>query len=163
MLRNFIFLIIALIISRFIGLPPNFSPLLATAIFMPRLTNSKYMQSFIPVLAVILSNFLLESVNLIIFSTIIIVFLFAPILSRRINNLFYSCLLVMVCWFILVNGSVWIISGGSIINTYLAAVPFDLKLLISTFLYLYIFHFSELIYRELNNSNKKIIDRLIQK
>ena len=130
---------------------------------MPRLTNSKYMQSFIPVLAVILSNFFLESVNLVIFSTIIFVFLFAPILSRKVNNLFYSCLLVIVCWFILVNGSVWIISGGSIINTYLAAVPFDLKLLVSTFLYLSIFHYSELIYRELNDSNKKLIDRLIQK
>ena len=69
----------------------------------------------------------------------------------------------MICWFILVNGSVWIISGGSIINTYLAAVPFDLKLSISTFLYLSIFHYFELIYRGFDDSNKKLIDRFIQK
>mgnify|MGYP003334211946 CR=1 FL=1 len=163
MLRHFVFLIILLILSRFIGLPPNFSPLLATAIFMPRLTNSKYLQSLIPILVVILSNFFLEAVNLAIFSTIIFVFFFAPILSRKLNNLFYSCLVVMICWFILVNGSVWIISGGSIVNTYLAAVPFDLKLLISTFLYLSVFHYFELIYREFDDSNKKLIDRFIQK
>ena len=162
MLRNFIFLIILLVISRFIGLPPNFSPLLATAIFMPRLTNSKYLQSFIPVLVVILSNFFLEAVNLGIFLTIIFVFLFAPILSRKFNNLFYTCLVVMMCWFILVNGSVWIISGGSIINTYLGAVPFDFKLLISTLLYLSIFHYFDLIYRVIYGSNKKIIDRFIK-
>jgi len=162
MLRNFTFLIIALVISRFIGLPPNFSPLLATAIFMPRLTNSKYLQSSIPVLAVILSNFFLEAVNLVIFSTILFVFSITPILSRKINNLFYSCLVVMLCWFILVNGSVWIISGGSIINTYLGAVPFDFKLLISTLLYLSVFHYFDLIYREFNDSNKKLIDRFIK-
>ncbi|MEK9780673.1 MAG: DUF6580 family putative transport protein [Gammaproteobacteria bacterium] len=162
MFRNFIFLVIMLIISRFIGLPPNFSPLLATAIFMPRLTNSKYLQSFIPVLALILSNFFLEAVNLVIFSTIIFVFSFAPILSRKINNLFYSCLSVMLCWFILVNGSVWMISGGSIINTYLGAVPFDLKFLISTLLYLTLFHYFDLIYREFYGSNIKLIDRVIK-
>jgi hypothetical protein len=162
MFRNFIFLVIMLIISRFIGLPPNFSPLLATAIFMPRLTNSKCLQSFIPVLALILSNFFLEAVNLVIFSTIILVFSFAPVLSRKINNLFYSCLAVMLCWFILVNGSVWMISGGSIINAYLGAVPFDFKLLISTLLYLSIFHYFDLIYREFYDSNKKIIDRFIK-
>lgn len=162
MFRNFIFLVIMLIISRFIGLPPNFSPLLATAIFMPRLTNSKYLQSFIPVLTLILSNFFLEAVNLVIFSTIIFVFSFAPILSRKINNLFYSCLAVMLCWFILVNGAVWMISGGSIINTYLGAVPFDFKFLISTLLYLSIFHYFDLIYREFYYSNKKLIDGFIK-
>ena len=162
MFKNFIFLIIALIISRFIGLPPNFSPLLAAAIFMPRLTNSKYLQSFIPVLAVILSNFFLEPVNLFIFSTMIFIFLLAPVFSRKVNNLFYSCLMVVLCWFILVNGSVWIINGGSILNIYLGAVPFDFKFLISTLLYLSIFHYFYLIYREFYDSNKKLIDRFIK-
>ena len=163
MFRHFVFLAIVLIISRFIGLPPNFSPLLATAIFMPRLTNSKYLQSFIPVLAVIISNFFLDPVNLFVFSTIIFVFLFAPILSRKINNLFYSCLVVMVSWFILVNGSVWIINGGSIINTFIGAVPFDFKLLISTSLYLSVFHYFDLIYKKFIYSNKNHKDRFFPK
>lgn len=163
MFRHFIFLIIALIISRFIGLPPNFSPLLAAAIFMPRLTNSKYLQSFIPALIVILSNFFLETVNLFIFSSIIFIFLLAPVLSRKVNNLFYSSLIIMLCWFILVNGAVWMINGGSILSIYLGAVPFDFKLLVSTLLYLSIFNFAELIYREFSRSNKKIIDSFFQK
>ena len=77
------------------------------------------------------------------------------------NNLFYSCLIVVFIWFIFVNGSVWIIGGGNLLTTYISAIPFDFKLLISTCLYLSLFHYAELIYIQFNNSDKKIIDRFI--
>ena len=159
--RNFLYIILILIASRFIGLPPNFSPMLATAIFMPRLTNNKYLQSFIPIFIILFSNFFLEAINPLIFMTILAIFFFTPILSRVINNLFYSCLIATFCWFIFVNGSVWVVSGGNFLATYIGAIPFDFKLLISTGLYLSLFHFSELIYKHFDNSNKKLIDRFI--
>ena len=159
--RNLLYLVVILIASRFIGLPPNFSPLLATAIFMPRLTNNKYLQSFIPVVIVILSNIFLETVHLTIFLTILFVLLISPIISRVMNNLFYSCFMVVFIWFVFVNGSVWIIGGGNLFTTYISAIPFDFKLLISTALYLCLFHYAELIYIQFNNSDKKIIDRFI--
>ena len=159
--RNLLYLVVILIASRFIGLPPNFSPLLATAIFMPRLTNNKYLQSFIPVVIVILSNIFLETVHLTIFLTILFVLLISPIISRVMNNLFYSCLIVVFIWFIFVNGSVWIIGGGNLLTTYISAIPFDFKLLISTGLYLSLFHYAELFYVQFNNSEKKIIDRFL--
>ena len=159
--KNLLYLVIILITSRFIGLPPNFSPLLATAIFMPRLTNNRFLQSFIPISIIILSNLFLESVHLMIFLTILFVLLISPIISRAMNNLFYSCLMVVFIWFIFVNGSVWIIGGGNLLTTYISAIPFDFKLLISTCLYLSLFHYAELIYIQFNNSDKKIIDRFI--
>ena len=159
--RNFLYIILILIASRFIGLPPNFSPMLATAIFMPRLTNNKYLQSFIPILIILVSNFFLETVNMAIFLTMLFIFFIAPIISRVINNLLYSCLLVIFCWFIFVNGSVWSASGGNFVTTYMGAIPFDFKLLISTGLYLSLFHYSELIYNQFDSSNQKLIDRLI--
>lgn len=152
--RNLLYLVIILIASRFIGLPPNFSPLLATAIFMPRLTNNKFIQSFVPVLIMIISNIFLESVNPIIFLTMLFIFFIAPLLSRKINNLFYSYFVVTFSWFIFVNGSVWITSGGNLVSTYIAAIPFDFKLFISTGLYLLLFHQAELIYKKLINSKK---------
>ena len=159
--RNLLYLVVILIASRFIGLPPNFSPLLATAIFMPRLTNNKLLQSFIPISIIILSNLFLESVHLMIFLTILFVLLISPIISRVMNNLFYSCFMVVFIWFVFVNGSVWIIGGGNLFTTYISAIPFDFKLLISTSLYLSLFHYAELIYIQFNNSDKKIIDRFI--
>ena len=159
--RNIIFLIILLILSRFNGLPANFSPILAAGIFMPRLTNNKYLQSFIPVSIMILSNIFLEPVNLVIFLTILFVFFVSPIISRVVKNLFYSLVSVTLCWFILVNGSVWIVGGGNFLTTYIAAIPFDFKLLVSTGLYLSLFHYAELIYTKYDSSKKKIIDRLI--
>ena len=159
--RNLLYLVVILIASRFIGLPPNFSPLLATAIFMPRLTNNKHLQSLIPVVIVILSNLFLETVHLIIFLTILLVILISPIISRCMDNLFYSCLMVVFIWFVFVNGSVWVIGGGDLLTTYISAIPFDFKLLISTGLYLFLFHYAELIYIQFNNSDKKIIDRFI--
>ena len=99
--------------------------------------------------------------HLMIFLTILFVVLISPIISRVMNNLFYSCLMVIFIWFIFVNGSVWIIGGGNLLTTYISAIPFDFKLLISTGLYLSLFHYAELIYIQFNNSDKKIIDRFI--
>jgi len=130
--RNLLYLVVILIASRFIGLPPNFSPLLATAIFMPRLTNNKHLQSLIPVVIVILSNLFLETVHLIIFLTILLVILISPIISRCMDNLFYSCLMVVFIWFVFVNGSVWVIGGGDLLTTYISAIPFEASCLISS-------------------------------
>ena len=49
MWKNVAFLLALLVASRFIGLPTNFSPLLALAVFMPRLTDDKRIQHLLPV------------------------------------------------------------------------------------------------------------------
>ena len=44
MLKNLVILISLIAVSRFIGLPANFSPLLALAVFMPRLSDDVRIQ-----------------------------------------------------------------------------------------------------------------------
>jgi len=68
-------------------------------------------------------------------------------------------LMAIVLWHILVNGAVWVIAGGSIIKTYIAAIPFDAKLAISTGLYVALFHSTERILAAYSQSNRKLLDR----
>ena len=56
MWKNLGFLIAVLVASRFIGLPGNFTPLLALAVFMPRLTEDKRLQYLLPVSIIALTN-----------------------------------------------------------------------------------------------------------
>ena len=48
--------IICLLLSRFIGLPANFTPIIAVASFMPFLTGNRYIQLFLPVGVLILTD-----------------------------------------------------------------------------------------------------------
>ena len=148
--KSLMLLVGLLIISRLIGLPTNFSPMLAVAIFMPRLTTRKSIQSFLPAGVMLLTSIFLPPVDLLILSCIIFIFLITPIVSRRINNL--------VLWFFVVNGAVWISGGGSLIEIYIAAIPFDFRLLLSTSLYLLLFNSLEKFVKAHSQHNQKILD-----
>ncbi len=150
-----------LIASRFIGLPANFSPLLALAVFMPRLTDDKRLQYLLPVGIIALSNLFLEPVNWIILATMLTVFAVTPTVSRRTKSLFWGSVSAIGVWHVAVNGSVWLVSGGSLLETYLAAIPFDFKLAVSTGLYVALFHYAENIYKLVSGANSKILDRLV--
>ena len=156
--KSLMLLVGLLIISRLIGLPTNFSPLLAVAIFMPRFTSRKSIQSFLPAGVMLLTSIFLPPVDLLILFCIIFIFLITPIVSRQINNLVYSCISNVFLWFFVVNGAVWISGGGSLVETYIAAIPFDLRLLLSTSLYLLLFNSLEKFVKAHSQDNKKILD-----
>ena len=158
MLKNIILLILLIAASRFIGLPANFSPLLALAVFMPRLTDDLRIQYLLPVTILAVTNLFLEPVNIIILTTMLLVFAITPAVSRISNNLFWGAFSAVLIWHFVVNGAVWIASGGSIIHTYIAAIPFDLKLGISTGLYVSLFYSAEKFWTSVSKSNKKIFD-----
>ena len=92
MFKNLILLILLIVFSRFIGLPANFSPLLALAVFMPRLTDDVRIQNFLPVSIVAFTNLFLEQVNIIILAAILVVFTIAPTLSRLSRSLLWGSL-----------------------------------------------------------------------
>ncbi len=158
MLKNLVLFILFIAASRFIGLPPNFSPLLAFAIFIPRLTDNLKVQYLLPVSIVALTNLFLAPVNTIILATIFLVFLITPIISRYNNNLFFAAIYALLIWHLFVNGAVWISSGGSIIEIYIAALPFDFKLAISTGLYILLFYYAERFWMNITQSNVKLFD-----
>ena len=137
--------IICLILSRFIGLPANFTPIIAVASFMPFLTRNRYIQLFLPIGVLILTDPFLGF-----YSSMPVVYfciLFASILSFLSKDLSYKNLIIrgiasVAVWHIFVNFSVWL-SGGlgySLFNTYLLALPFDLRLLISTLIFSSLFY-----------------------
>ena len=159
MFKNLILLILLIMTSRFIGLPANFSPLLALAVFMPRLTNDARIQNLLPVSIVAFTNLFLEQVNIIILATILLVFAIAPTVSRLSRSLLWGSLGTVFIWYILVNGAVWIVGGSSFVETYIAAIPFDLKLAISTGLYVILFYSAERFWMSYSESNIKILDR----
>lgn len=161
MWKNLGFLIAVLVASRFIGLPGNFTPLLALAVFMPRLTEDKRLQYLLPVSIIALTNLFLEPVNTIILATMLIVFAVTPTISRHTKSLFWGSVSAVLVWHVAVNGAVWFSSGGLLLQTYIAAIPFDLKLAVSTGLYVALFHYAENVYAHISRSNTKILDRLV--
>jgi len=161
MWKNLLFLLSLLVISRFIGLPANFSPLLALAIFMPRLTDDKRIQHLLPVSIMAFTNLFLDSVNGFILTTMLIVFAVAPFVSRYTQSIVWGSVSAIAIWHIVVNGAVWFSGGGSLLQTYIAAIPFDFKLALSTWLYLALFHFAERLMMTVGQSNTKLFDRIV--
>ena len=146
MVKNILIIVLLIIASRFIGLPANFSPLLALAVVIPRATSQKFIQYLLPVAILLTTNYFLEPVNTLILLSMALVFLVTPLISSYTNNLALSSISAVLIWHFFVNGAVWITSGEAILETYVLAIPFDFKLLISTGLYVALFACAEKIY-----------------
>jgi len=158
MLKSLSILIIFLLVSRFTGIS-NFSPLFAFAIYLPRLTDNVLIQYFLPLSIIVFTNLFLEPVNILVLTIIILIFLITPFISKRSKNLFWGCINTMLAWYLFVNGAVWFSAGGSLIEVYIAAIPFDIKLSISTALYLFLFSTAERFWTSFFKSDVKILDR----
>ncbi len=139
-------LLLCLILARFIGLPANFTPILACAVFLPFMTDNKFLQIALPVGIVMITDpFLgfyssMPIVYLCIVTTSLITTLFS---HYSFKNMILSGLIGVGIWHIVVNFSVWYtgLSGMTLVSTYLAAIPFDLRLLASTVIFASLFYF----------------------
>ena len=87
------------------------------------------------------------------------VFAAAPYVSRNSNSLLLGSISAVIIWHVTVNGAVWLSGGGSLLNTFIAAIPFDFKLAVSTALYVALFHHAENFYKSITQSNIKLLDR----
>jgi hypothetical protein len=76
----------------------------------------------------------------------VLVFLATPFISSHVKNLGWSSISAVLIWHFLVNGAVWMVSGGPVLETYILAIPFDFKFLISTGLYVALFACAEKMY-----------------
>lgn len=153
--------ILCLILSRFIGLPSNFTPIIAVASFLPFLTSNRYIQLFLPVGVLIITDPFLGFYSSMpaVYFCIFMASLFS-VLSKSLSykNLIFRGVASVFIWHILVNFSVWL-SGGlgfSLLNTYIMAIPFDFQLLLSTVMFSTFFYFSrELFINFYNRFNLK--------
>ena len=144
-LKSSCLLILCLIVSRFIGFPPNFTPILACAVFLPFMTNNKYIQMFLPVSIMIITDPFLG-----LYSAMPVVYLCiiaASIVSSLFKNYNYKNMIIsgfvsVGIWHILVNLAVWIsgIQALPLSAVYIAAISFDLRLLVSTLIFSSLFY-----------------------
>ena len=99
-------LLLCLIAARFIGFPANFTPILACAVFLPFMTNNKYIQMFLPVgILIITDPFLgLYSAMPIVYLCIIFASII-PTLFKTYNykNMIISGIFSVMLWHIILN------------------------------------------------------------
>ena len=138
-------LIICLITSRFVGFPTNFTPILACSVFLPFMTDNKYIQMFLPVGILVVTDpfFGLYSAMPVVYLCVIAASVISSLFKNyNYKNMILSGLISVGVWHILVNFAVWMTGLQTIPLSaiYIAAIPFDLRLLASTLIFSSLFY-----------------------
>ena len=133
------FFVIILAISRLIPHPPNFTPILASAIIGPLMIKDRLYGVAIPIIAMFISDIILgfHSYQFIIYSTILVISLISPMKKNYIKFAFLV-FTASLWFFICTNFAVWLILDyypkniEGLISCYILALPFFKNTLIST-------------------------------
>jgi len=145
---NFLFLFAFLIISRIIPHPPNFTPILATAILAPQIFSKKlYLSIFLIILAMLISDLFIGFHKYIIFTYIPLILII--IMSNSFSKVKTSILVMAVSspliFFLISNFGVWALSNfytkdlNGFLECYFLALPFYGNSLTSTVLFSLVF------------------------
>ena len=137
-----IFFGLVLAMSRIIPHPPNFTPILASAIMAPMLIKDRWFGMFIPVLAMFIADMIIgfHPYQLVIYLTIMTISMIAP-MQRSIAWLSVLAVGSSVWFFITTNFAVWVAwdyypkTINGLIECYTLAIPFFTNTLISTCLF----------------------------
>ena len=137
------------VFSRLIPHPPNFTPLLAIALYAGISFKNKKL-FIIPLVAMIVSDVFLgyhSSILWVYFSLLIIFYIgYVSFKKYSFTNLILLSIISSLMFFILTNFGVWIIgypkTFEGLMACYIAAIPFFHNTLFSTILFSTIFHFS---------------------
>ena len=136
-IKNFIFIsFISIIITRLIPHPPNFTPTIAIAFYLPALFGIKFI--LVAITAFIISDLFIGIHDLIFYtwgSLILIGFLTK--FFKKFYLRFFGITLSCILFFIISNFGVWLSSGlytdnyQGLISCYIMAIPFLQNSLIS--------------------------------
>ena len=152
------------IFSRLIPHPPNFTPLLAIALYSGISFKNKTL-FVIPLTAMIVSDVFLgyHSSILWVYLSLLIIFYIGYISFKKysFSNLILLSIASSLMFFTFTNFGVWIIgypkTFEGILACYIAAIPFFHNTLFSTILFSSIFHFSYKYSISVFGTKKKII------
>ena len=135
----------SIILARFV-LPPNITPILAVAIFLPHITENKHLRLFLPVGILLVTDLFLGFYGMTMFfvyGTMLLI----GILSHTLKNRSYlgilqNSVISVLLWHLIVNFGVYLNQLGSVslIQTYVQAIPFDFRLLLSTVFFSTLFY-----------------------
>ena len=144
-LKPLIFVLACVIAARFF-LPANWTPVLALALFMPYVTKNKSIQVLMPVSILLITDLFLGfygQTMFFVYGTLIFIALISRYQSTGslLSLMKYTFGSVLI-WHIVVNFGVYLNGhdGSSLVQTYLLAIPFDLRLMMSTFFFSLLFY-----------------------
>jgi len=134
-------LIVFAILTRLIPHPPNFAPVTAIALFSAINFNNNLLKFFIPLVSLILFDFIIgfSLINIFIYLSFIVIVLVGNHFKKIKLK---SILISSVVFFIISNFGVWLIGYpktiSGIIMCYTAAIPFFLNTILGDLFYSYI-------------------------
>ena len=151
-LKSIVFFCLLLILSRLIPHPPNFTPLIAGAIFLPFLIKDKWLIICLPILCLLISDYFLGFHTVMIWtygSFLLIGFMASHFSSAKLSSLIGLSLSGPTLFFLTTNFGVWL--GSSIysqdiqglVQCYILALPFYASSLSATFLFANLFYFCQ--------------------
>ena len=142
---NFFYLVLfvfILALTRIIPHPPNFTPILATAIMAPLLVKDRWYGILIPILAMFISDMIIgfHPYQFVIYTTLLTISLVSP-MNKNYLALGFIALSGSVWFFITTNFAVWFLwdyypkSIEGLLTCYTLAIPFFKNTLVSTILF----------------------------
>ena len=144
-LKSALLIVICVFLARFI-MPPNYTPVIAMAVFLPFMTQHKSLQMLLPVSILFLSDLILGfygQTMIYVYGTMILIGLLSRMMHKgTVSSLLLSGFSSVLLWHLVVNFGVYMNGLGtqSLAQTYLLAIPFDLKLLFSTVAFSLVFY-----------------------
>ena len=131
-------LIVFAILTRLIPHPPNFAPLTAIALFSAINFNNKLLKFFIPLLSLIIFDFIIgfSLINIFVYLSFIVIILVGNHFKKIKLK---SILISSIVFFIISNFGVWIIGYPKTVNgfimCYTAAIPFFINTILGDLFY----------------------------
>ena len=144
-LKPLIFVLACVIAARFF-LPANWTPVLALALFMPYVTQKRSIQVLMPIGILLITDIFLGfygQTMYFVYASLVLIALISNYQSKGslLSLMKYSVGSVII-WHIVVNFGVYLNGhdGSSLSQTYLLAIPFDLRLMASTIVFSLVFY-----------------------
>jgi hypothetical protein len=144
-IKSVAFILASIILARF-ALPANITPIIAMAVFLPYITKNKHLQTLLPIGILFLTDIFLGfygATMLFVYGTLLLI----SLLSRKSYDGQFTGILKtsgfsVLLWHFIVNFGVYLNGLGtiSLAQTYLAAIPFDFRLLVSTLAFSSLFY-----------------------
>ena len=144
-IKSAAFILASIILAR-LALPANITPIIAMAVFLPYLTKNKHLQTLLPIGILFLTDIFLGFYGATMFfvygTMLLISFLSRSTYDAKFTGILKTSMLSVLLWHIIVNFGVYLNGLGtiSLAQTYIAAIPFDFRLLLSTLAFSSLFY-----------------------
>ena len=143
-----VFIAIILILSRVLPHPPNFTPIIASAIMAPILMKDRIVGASVPIIAMFISDMFLgfHPYQFVIYSTLLSISFFTPRFKKYLF-LGLVAFLSSVWFFLTTNFAVWVLwdfypkNIEGLISCYYLALPFFKNTILSTFFFTFLIAF----------------------